>query len=315
METTTGPSKKGETIIPTPTWFIALRVFQIVLALVVVAMTGWWIHGLYYDELGFVIVCGLFTWIIAVYAILAEKVASCRRAYNTWAILALDLLMIIFWLAAMAATANRRSKFTVPVTASCVSDGSTVNSGHCTVWKRAGVATSGALSVLSGIAGISALIMLLFVATFAYVCHFFRLSIWGHSTTDPEKGSAPVAGAAGVHHHPGAATELQGGMAPQNVAAQQSQPFLNQQPGQEQWAQQQHQQQQTGYPQQHVGQPGFQQGPVYDPYAPQNTGAYPPQQVDQHQQQYNQQGVPYSPQGTPAPGQPYQPPYQASVQQ
>lgn len=58
---TGNPNKKGEVIIPTPTWFIALRVLQIVLALVVVAMTGWWIHGLYYDELGFVIVCVCFT--------------------------------------------------------------------------------------------------------------------------------------------------------------------------------------------------------------------------------------------------------------
>ncbi|KAI1397345.1 hypothetical protein F4819DRAFT_499541 [Hypoxylon fuscum] len=310
---TGNPNKKGEVIIPTPTWFIALRVLQIVLALVVVAMTGWWIHGLYYDELGFVIVCGLFTWVIAVYAILSEKVASCRRAYNTWAILALDLLMIIFWLAAMAATANRRSKFTVSVTASCVSDGSTVNSGHCTIWKRAGVATTGALSILSGIAGISALIMLLFVPTFAYVCHFFRLSLAGASTNDPEKASA-AATAAGVNHG-GVATELQSGMPPQN------QPLLNQQPNQ-QWTQQ------TGYPQQPVGQPQYQQGQAYDPYTQQNNtyagAGYPPQQVDQSQQPYNPhaapaQGTPapsyaYSPQGTPAPGQPYQPPYQPPTQ-
>lgn len=50
-------NKRGETIIPTPKWFIVLRVLQIVFALIAVAMSGWWIHGLYYDELGFVIVC------------------------------------------------------------------------------------------------------------------------------------------------------------------------------------------------------------------------------------------------------------------
>ncbi|KAI1375816.1 hypothetical protein F4677DRAFT_101657 [Hypoxylon crocopeplum] len=311
-------SKRGETIIPTPKWFIALRVLQIVFSVIIVGMTGWWIHGLYYDELGFVIVCGLFTWIIAVYALLTERVPSCRRAYNTWAVLALDLLMIIFWLAAMAASANRRSKFIVLVTASCVSDGSTINSGHCTVWKRAGVATEGALGILSAIAGLSALVMLLFVATFAYVCHFFRLSLFGSSSNDPEKAPAAPA-AAGVNHGgvagaPGA-TELQGGMPPQNLAAQQSQPLLHQQPGQ-QWAQQ------TGYPQQPAGAPQFQQGPVYDPYAPQSTayngaaGVYPSQQAGQP---YSPQGTPapgqpYSPQGTPAPGQPYQTPYQPPTQ-
>ncbi|KAI1085541.1 hypothetical protein F5B20DRAFT_6665 [Whalleya microplaca] len=293
------PNKSGKVVIPTPTWFIALRVFQFVFALAIVGMTGWWIHGLYYDELGFVIVCGLFTWIIAVYALLSERVTSCRPAYNTWAILALDLLMIIFWLAAMAATANRRSKFTVPVNASCVSDGSTINSGVCTVFeKRAGVATNGALGILSGIAGLSALEMLLFVPTFAFVCHYFRLSLAGPSSSDPEKNAAAAA-------VPGA-TEMQAGLPPQHVAAAQSQPLLNQQPlPQQQWTQQ------SPYPpQQQAVSPQFQQGPVYDPYAPQNTGytgapgGYPPQQVSPPPQEL------YSQHGTPVPGQVYQVPPQ-----
>ncbi|KAI2465541.1 hypothetical protein F4781DRAFT_424718 [Annulohypoxylon bovei var. microspora] len=312
MEEAANANKKGELLIQTPRWFIALRVLQIVFSLIALGMTGWWIHGLYYDELGFVIVCVIFTWVIAVYAILAEKVVSCRRAYNTWAILALDAVMIIFWLAAMAAVANRRSKFTVSVTADCYSDGSTINSGHCTISKRTiGVATQGALGVLSGIAAVSALIMLLFVATFAYVCHFFRLSFAAHSTNDPEKAAAAAAAAAGVNQGgvPGipGATELQGGMPPQNFAAQQSQPLLPQQGGQ-QWVQQ------PGYPQQPAGQPQYQQGQAYDPYAPQNTayagaaGVYP-QQVGTPAP-----GQPYSPQGTPAPGQPYQAPYHQPAQ-
>lgn len=218
--------------------------------------------------------------------------------------------MILFWLAAMGATANRRSKFTVPVTASCVSDGSAVNSGHCTVSKRAGVATNDALGVLSGIAGICALDMLLFVPTFAYVCHYFRLSFAG-SSSDPEKASAAVAAGGVTHGGVAGATEMQAGMPPQNFAVQQSQPLLNEQ-GNQQWAQQ------TGYPQQPVGQPQYQQGQAYDPYAPQNTG-YAGAAGGYPQQPYNQHGTPapgqpYSPQGTPAPAQPYQPPYQTPGQ-
>ncbi|KAI1213551.1 uncharacterized protein F4807DRAFT_456897 [Annulohypoxylon truncatum] len=312
MEEAARANKKGETLIPTPTWFIALRVLQIVFSIVAVGMTGWWIHGLYYDELGFVIVCGIFTWIIAVYALLAERVVSCRRAYNTWAVLSLDALMIIFWLAAMAAVANRRSKFTVSVTASCYSDGSTINSGHCTVYKRAGVATQAALGVLSGIAGVSALVMLLFVVTFAYVCHYFRLSFAAHSTNDPEKAAAAAAAAVaaqgGAPGIPGA-TELQGGMPPQNFAAQQSQPLLHQQGGGgQQWVQQ------PAYPQQPVGQPQYQQGQVYDPYAPQNTAYAGAAAVYPQQAGTPAPGQPYSPQATPAPGQPYQAPYQMPAQ-
>ncbi|KAI1410079.1 hypothetical protein F5Y13DRAFT_76728 [Hypoxylon sp. FL1857] len=264
MEEAASANKRGETLIPTPTWFIALRVLQIVFALVNVALTGWWIHSLYYDELGFVIVCGLFTWVIAAYALLTEKVVSCRRSYNTWAILSLDALMIIFWLAAMAATANQRSAFNVAASASCVSDGSTINSGHCSVYTKRDFASYAALGILSGIAGISAIIMLLFVATFAYVCHYFRLSFAAYSTNDPEKATA------GGLNHGGVAngTELQG------VAGQQPQSHLNEQ-GNQQWTPQ------TGYPQQAVGQPQYQQGQTYGPYASQNSpytgtaGVYP----------------------------------------
>ncbi|KAI0835630.1 hypothetical protein F5Y06DRAFT_123468 [Hypoxylon sp. FL0890] len=264
MEEAARANKHGETLIPTPTWFIALRVLQIVFALVNVALTGWWIHGLYYDELGFVIVCGLFTWVIAVYAILAEKVISCRGAYNTWAILSLDALMIIFWLAAMAATANRRGAFNVAATASCVSDGSTIDSGHCAVYTKRDFASYAALDVLSGIAGISAIIMLLFVATFAYVCHYFRLSFAAYSTNDPEKVSAAGLNQGGIVGGPG--TELQGGLSSQNAMHQQ---------GDQQWTQQ------TGYPQQSVGQQQYQQGQTPGPYASQNSpytgaaGVYP----------------------------------------
>ncbi|KAI0602955.1 hypothetical protein F4775DRAFT_598129 [Biscogniauxia sp. FL1348] len=290
-------TRKGQTLIPTPKWFIALRVFQIVFALVVVAMAGWWIHGLYYDALGFAIVCGLFTWIIALYAILTEHVSGCRAGYNAWAVLSLDALMIVFWLSSMAAVAHRRSKFTVDVDASCYSDGSAINSGYCTVYRRddddvVGVATDTALAVLSAIAGISALVMLLFVATFAYVCHFFRLAYTaagGAGTNDAEKGS-----------------EMQNTTTTPAAAAgeQQYQPQEQQyQPPEQQYQYQQ---------QQYVQNPNPNMGaaaPPYDPYVPQQqqqtayTGGYPQQQ---QQQQY-----PYSPQGTPAPG---QPPYQLPAQ-
>lgn len=76
MEATTGSTRKGEVIIPTPKGFIALRVIQIILALVIVAMTGWWIHGLYYDELGFVIVC------VCVFPFLSQSLLFNARIMN-----------------------------------------------------------------------------------------------------------------------------------------------------------------------------------------------------------------------------------------
>ncbi|KAI1265204.1 hypothetical protein F5Y18DRAFT_61684 [Xylariaceae sp. FL1019] len=260
--------RKGKTLIPTPKWFIGLRVAQIVISLIVVALAGFFIHGYYADCLGFAIVSGLFTWIIAVYAILSEHNASCRRAYNTWAILSLDFVMIIFWLASLGANGAFRAAFTTSVTASCTDDGSTLNAGHCVVYKRYAVATQVGLGALSGVAGVSAIMVLLFIATFAYVAHFFRLEWQKHSSNnDAEK-------ATGVAASPPAAS-----LSPEH--SQQSQPFLNQH---------------TGYaPQGH-------QAPPYDPYM-QNSGYAGAQEV--YGQNASQQS--YSHQGTPAPGQPYYP--------
>lgn len=49
--------KDGKTIIPTPTWVLVARIFQLVLSIIVVGGAGWFIHGLYEDSLGFAIVC------------------------------------------------------------------------------------------------------------------------------------------------------------------------------------------------------------------------------------------------------------------
>ncbi|KAI0486680.1 hypothetical protein F4859DRAFT_309917 [Xylaria cf. heliscus] len=273
--------KKGETLIPTPKWFIGLRAAQIVVALIIVALSGYLIHGYYADPQGIAIASGIFTWIIALYAILTEHSAGCRSGYNTWAILSLDFLMIVLWLASLGANAAFRASFVVPVNADCYDDGSTVNAGHCVIYKREAVAGPTGRAVISAVAGISAINLLLFVATFAYVAHFFRLEWAKHSSSDVEKVS--------------------------NVAAptNQHQTLVNQQ--QPQWAQQQQQHQPATYPT---------QTPPYDPYtpySPQPTGyagaqdAYNqtvPQQLHNQPVQHHAQELP-SPQGTPAPGQPY----------
>jgi hypothetical protein len=295
----------------------------------------------------------LFTWIIFVYQILAEKVVACHGAYNTWAVLSLDGLMIIFWLAAMGAVADTRASFTSTVTVdSCYNDGSTVGSEHCTVEKRAAVASQAGLGAMSGVAGVSALLMLvlpilppspdfvaystplkrvhviipfvfgslthkcyrlLFVASFAYVCHKFRLA-HGSGSLDPEKlnGNNGSYAVPPMQHNPhiNAGTEMTSNM----PAAQQAQPLLNPQgqpqyqvPQQPTWTGHQYAQQPTGYPQQ----PQAFAAPQYDPYTQQtgyagSGGVYSPDQVGQPQQ------VPYNPHGTPVQGHPiYQvPPHQ-----
>ncbi|KAI1186486.1 hypothetical protein F5B17DRAFT_359467 [Nemania serpens] len=268
--------KKGETIIPTPRWFIGLRVAQIIVALIIVALSAFLIHGYYADPQGLAIAAGILTWIIALYAILTEHSAACRSGYNTWAVLSLDFFLIVLWLASLGSNAAYRASFVVPVNADCYDDGSAVNAGHCVVYKRAAVAGPEGRAVISAVAGVSAIMLLLHVATFAYVAHFFRLE-WAKYSGDVEKASGVPAPVASPINQP--------------------QAFANQQQQQQpQWAQQQHQP--TTYPS---------QSPAYDPYTQPNAGYPAPQGYQQTVPHQVHQEV-HSPQGTPAPGQPYYPP-------
>ena len=84
--------------------------------------------------------------------------ASARGAYNIWAVLSLDLTMVIFWLASLGANAELRTQFTVPVNIQeCFDEGSAISSKHCTVYKRAAVASPTGLALIGAIAGVGAL--------------------------------------------------------------------------------------------------------------------------------------------------------------
>ena len=211
----------------------------------------------------------------------------------------------------MGALAAYRGRFTIDVQVTdCYNDGSLVNSGHCTIVKRdGGVAGKGILNALSGAAGVSAVIMLLFVASFAYVCHHFRLAHAVNKANDPEKPNPTTAGAT-----PGVAPGIDPTQVNPLLGAQQQQQPYSGQP--------QQLQPNAGYPQQYPQaqeMPGAQQQP-YDPYIQQQQNtAYigaggPYMSPDQNQQQYQQQPYQqqqyqqpqqpmYSPAGTPAPGQ------------
>ena len=103
------------------------------------------------------------TWVVALYALITEKVPSANGAYNIRAILSLDLFMTIMWLASMGANAALRTSFRYTVEVDyCYNDGSAVNSNHCVLakrklGKRGTVAGTGALAMMSAVAGLSAL--------------------------------------------------------------------------------------------------------------------------------------------------------------
>jgi hypothetical protein len=104
------------------------------------------------------------TWFVVAYNFATLYVASLKQYRIQYAPLAIDAVMFIFWLSGMGAAAALRASFKYTVTVEgCYSDGSLVNSSTCVVKrdleKRAAVATSTGLSIMSAIAGLSALDM------------------------------------------------------------------------------------------------------------------------------------------------------------
>jgi len=209
--------------------------------------------------------------------------------------------MIVLWLASLGSNAAFRAAFTVNVNVgACYDDGSAVDSTQCEVYKRDGaVANQTGLAELSAVAGLSALMFLLFIATFAYVAHFFRLEWAKYSTgNDAEKANTT-----------GATTGVASNVHATAPGADHSQPFLN---NQQQQQQQQYQQQWTQAQPPASGYPAA-QNVSYDQnnnYAAQNT-TYTSSTQDVYNQTTSPHQVvqnPYSPHGTPAPSQPYYPP-------
>ncbi|KAK1623220.1 hypothetical protein BDP81DRAFT_399537 [Colletotrichum phormii] len=283
-------------MIMTPAWMVAIRGVQFFLAIVILGLSAAIIHWVYMDELGLAVAIPLFTWIIVLYTVLSEKISSLRNLYHTYAVLALDLFLVILWLATLGACAARRATFTVDVTASCTSDGSAVNSGSCTIFKRYIVMSQGALAMFSAIAGLSALQFILFLVTFIWtLVQFLR---W-------RKTNAPAA----------AASASQG-----EIQMESKQPFLTQQTAYQQpqngQVPQQQQQQQFYPPQSYTPQPQppsqqyqqqppqqYQEMPSQQPQQQQYQQAPPAQNFTQQPQDYQQhQQQQYPPQSyTPSP--------------
>lgn len=166
-------------VVASPTWVTVLRIVQIVVSVIVLGCCAYLIHGAYADPQGLAIACvsrpspswgkepcsflesegnmelihisqSVLTWAVLAYVLLTEWASSLRSAYNIFAVLSLDLFLVIMWLAAMGTNAAHRAAFTVPVEISgCVDDGSLIDSTTCyKLRKRAFVAGPVGMAVM-----------------------------------------------------------------------------------------------------------------------------------------------------------------------
>ncbi|KAE8442913.1 hypothetical protein EG329_002585 [Mollisiaceae sp. DMI_Dod_QoI] len=148
-----------------PSWFPFVLGLEFLLAVIILGLSAYIIHGKYFDTLGFTIFASLLTWLIVAYNFATVYITSLKRHHIQYAVMGADAVMFIFWLSAMGAAAALRASFKYSVTVDgCSNDGSLVNSETCVVERDNGgaVADSDGLAILSAIAGLSALEMLLF---------------------------------------------------------------------------------------------------------------------------------------------------------
>ncbi|KAH8734414.1 hypothetical protein BGZ61DRAFT_124390 [Ilyonectria robusta] len=286
----------ADNVLQAPLWVTVVRGFQLLLSLIILALCATLMHDAYLPEEGFSLAISLFTWIGVGYIVLTSKIPSLYSAYNIIAAIVIDALLMILWLAAFASMAARRAGYVYDVTVTnCYDDGSLLDSKTCSrkrafdlVERSNVILFKSGLAMTAAIAGLGALVWVLFVACFVWTLIMF---LRGRKEGRFAMGSTTPATPNNNYQMENKVAESTP-MSPQTYPSQ-TQPPPPPPPMDFQDAQGQYQQ--PGYPPQ--GQPyqqpqsPYQQQPAYaPPQDQQNFGQYPPQQ-----QPYQQ---PISPQMT-----------------
>ncbi|KAF7544298.1 hypothetical protein G7Z17_g10073 [Cylindrodendrum hubeiense] len=182
MESTTHQEKPaGDHVLETPLWVTVLRGLQLLLSVIILGLCADLMHDAYLPEEGFSLAISLFTWIGVAYIVLTEKVPSLRQAYNIIAVIVVDGVLMILWLAAFASMAARRAKYVYDVTVTnCSDDGSLFDSKTCSrkramdlVERSNVILFKSGLAMTAAIAGLGALVWLLFIACFVWTLIMF----------------------------------------------------------------------------------------------------------------------------------------------
>ncbi|KAF2271444.1 uncharacterized protein EI97DRAFT_471219 [Westerdykella ornata] len=98
---------EGAHLLPLPRWTVIVHSVQILVAILILALDAYGIHYIVYNALVFSLVTALLTLIICAYII--ASTLSLHSLYNYWAVLALHILMVIFWVTDLGLVANLAS--------------------------------------------------------------------------------------------------------------------------------------------------------------------------------------------------------------
>ncbi|OAA64034.1 hypothetical protein ISF_04743 [Cordyceps fumosorosea ARSEF 2679] len=251
-----------------PVWLFGIRIAQVVLSIIVLGMAAAWSDYVLFDAPSLGIAAAVLTWVAVAYILVTEKVGAANIAYSIFAVIALDIFMVILWLATWALNAARRAQLgTIGGIGRGGGGGQFCYNGVCYDYRKRSIerryTSYNTLSgLLAGVAAIGAFIWVLFIVTLVWTIMSFlagrkdgRFTFGSSSTT-----------AAADHN-----------MEEQKVQGQTAQPAQQPQQG-PQFAQPQYEGQQ---------QPQQQAYPQYPQQPAEAQGQYQaPQVAAGHQQQY-----------------------------
>ncbi|KAK0729612.1 hypothetical protein B0H67DRAFT_559211 [Lasiosphaeris hirsuta] len=92
-----------------PRGFIALRIVQLVFAVLLLALAAYGVSGVLLSSIIFTLVVALFTLVASIYHLVVEFAEP--AGYNYWAVLGLDIFLVIMWLSDFAAVGADASAY------------------------------------------------------------------------------------------------------------------------------------------------------------------------------------------------------------
>lgn len=174
-----------------PKGFIALRIVQLVLALIILALAAYGVALVAFDGDIFIMVVALMTMIVTIYYIVCEFGAP--AIYNYWAVLALDIFLLVMWIASFGLLASEVAAIFAVTTYYDYWSGSYYSSNGLSKTGRTWA------SCLAGAAGLGGLEFALFIASLAIhgvMMHRHRSAGLHCTPVDPNAPAPPVGGGA-----------------------------------------------------------------------------------------------------------------------
>jgi len=149
-------------VVPTKLWVLILRVLQLFIGFLCLIFAGILVHDIAISQFNFAIVAAVFNLIVLAYIIPSSMLPGVQVIYNVFAVLGLDFLMWVFWLACMGCVAHVRSGNGLKGSSDgfiCDGDGF---GAECKVISKSHK------SIITAEAVFSAFLVILYTATFIY---------------------------------------------------------------------------------------------------------------------------------------------------